>query len=103
MNRELSQQWQSLGALKVAVIIGLGCLVCSAARANDLFEALETSDIAQIRTSLDAGADVNVKNESGETPLWVAARNGHTEIVRLLLAAKADVNATNKEPYLPSR
>ena len=39
---------------------------------------------------LDAGADVNSKATKGQTPLHDAARRGHTEIVKLLMAAWAD-------------
>ena len=41
------------------------------------------------------GADVNTKDEDGETPLHLAALRGHKEIVELLIAAGADVNATS--------
>ena len=30
------------------------------------------------------GAEVNVKDYEGQTPLWSANENGHTEIVELL-------------------
>ena len=33
---------------------------------------------------------------SGGSPLYIAAENGHTEVVKLLLANKADVNARCK-------
>ncbi len=39
-----------------------------------------------IRALLEAGADMNARNESGQTPLQVAAENGHDEIVRELCA-----------------
>ncbi len=34
--------------------------------------------------------------QGGTTPAHVASQNGHTETVALLLANKADINATNK-------
>jgi ankyrin repeat protein len=40
-----------------------------------------------------AGADVNAKDEGGQTPLHKAASGGHKEIVELLIAKGADVNA----------
>jgi ankyrin repeat protein len=38
-------------------------------------------------------ADVNAKDDHGQTPLLEAAARGDLEIVELLLANKADVNA----------
>ena len=43
-------------------------------------------------TLLAAGADVNIANNNGETPLFAASFKGHTDIVRALIAAGADVN-----------
>ena len=43
---------------------------------------------------LEKKADVNArKHTDGATPLFTAAIGGHTEIVKLLLDNKADVNA----------
>jgi ankyrin repeat protein len=36
--------------------------------------------------------------QDGFTPAYAASENGHTEIVALLLANKADINAATKVP-----
>jgi ankyrin repeat protein len=42
---------------------------------------------------LDKGADFNVKSsENGFTALMIASKNGHTNIVKLLLDKGADIN-----------
>lgn len=40
-------------------------------------------------------ADVNKKGNSGETPLIRAAKDGHLEVVKELIALGADINATD--------
>ena len=60
-------------------------------------------DIDMIRTLIgDCGADPNVKDNDGNTPLHQAARKGSTAIVRLLVAEfRADVNAVNEDGWTP--
>ena len=41
---------------------------------------------------LDHGAEMNARNESGVTPLYVACECGHTELVEALLERGTDVN-----------
>jgi len=48
-------------------------------------------DVHDVAAALDAGADVHAGNDNA---LRVAAVNGHTEVVRILIAARAAVNAT---------
>ena len=61
-----------------------------------LSESMTGKDIAKIQEAIRAGADVNVKNKYGVTPLCIASQNAHAEIVKLLIAAKADVNVADK-------
>ena len=50
---------------------------------------------------MDAGTDVNAKDEDETTPLHRAAYYGHKEIVVLLIAKGADVNVKNDVGYTP--
>ena len=50
-------------------------------------------DVEAVKEFLAAGADVNVKDKRGLTPLHLAAISGHKEAVELLIAEGADVNA----------
>lgn len=50
---------------------------------------------------LQAGADVNAKQEGGFTPLHSAAQNGDGELIKLLLEFGADPLAVNNADQLP--
>ena len=60
-----------------------------------LFDAIKKGDIEAVRKHLDAGADVNTKDEDGYTLLTVAVAYGSKEIVDLLIVNGGDVNAKN--------
>jgi len=61
-----------------------------------LLQASRTGDAAIMDVLLKAGADPSLAHSEGETPLMAASRSGHVDAVRLLLARKVDVNATDK-------
>ncbi len=58
-----------------------------------LHEAAKKGQNGVVEQLLAAGADINAKDDSGETALHCAARAGHSKIVRVLIAKGADVNA----------
>lgn len=69
-----------------------------AAKAIDIFEAIDNNDLEAVKTYIKYGGNVNInaKDKHGNTPLIEAAKhhNGF-KIMRLLLKAKANVNAKN--------
>ena len=49
----------------------------------------------------EEGADVNIPNNNGNTPLMIATRNGNTEIARMLIDRGADVNIPDNNGNTP--
>ena len=50
---------------------------------------------------IQEGAEVNVKDVRGLTPLHQASLNGHVEVITALLAAGADKTMKNKRGQTP--
>lgn len=63
---------------------------------NKLFGASRKSYNHIVKMLLDAGANINAKDDSGWTSLMYASCNGHKDVVEFLLVSKADVNIKNQ-------
>ena len=59
---------------------------------NKIFDMLFAGDVESIRLWLDAGVGVDIANDHGRTPLYIASENGHAVVVASLLAAGATVD-----------
>jgi ankyrin repeat protein len=76
----------------------LFCAVAITAHAQNavfdstMFNAARDGDLATLTRMLSGGADANIADPDGWTPLMLAAMNGNVEAVRLLLAHSADPN-----------
>jgi serine/threonine-protein phosphatase 6 regulatory ankyrin repeat subunit B len=65
-----------------------------------LYNAAASGDVEKVREAIASGADVNALVERrgvSYTPLMRAARAGHCDLIRLLLAAGADSNLAGRE------
>ena len=63
---------------------------------SELCDAAAKGDVDRVQELLAAGADVaQVDEEQSMTPLMLAARHGHADVVRALLQAGAPWNALN--------
>ena len=66
----------------------------ASAPTRDLFALAKTDDTAAIAEKIAAGADLNARDEYGQTPLMYAASEGDSPaVLDTLLKAGADVNA----------
>ncbi len=65
---------------------------------EDLIRGATVGDKARITKALAEKADVNARAKfNGTTALMHLAGGGHTELVKLLIKAKADVNAKDNQ------
>ena len=62
-----------------------------------LTDAVLYGDTKAVQSLIAGGADVNAMDETGMTPLMVAASEGRTAIARMLIAAGASVKASSKD------
>lgn len=77
-------------------------LPVKAASADDgLHSAAYDGDVDKIKKLIRAGADVNATNDIHETPLLIAAGQGHAPAAEALIRAGANVNAQTDTGYSP--
>lgn len=62
-----------------------------------LHHACNTINEGSIRTLVNAGADVNIKDDNGNTPLFWCASRGVLACANIVLAANADHKAVNND------
>ena len=68
------------------------------AQTDALFRATIEGNTDMVRSLVSSpGADVNATNDRGSTPLLEAARFGHEDICRVLIAAGANLKVRDKD------
>jgi ankyrin repeat protein len=67
---------------------------------KEIIKAAKSGDSKRVTEllAMDAGL-IDARDKDGSTPLHCAAWKGHTEVVAVLLAAGADVNANNNNEH----
>jgi ankyrin repeat protein len=83
-------------AVGLSGALALSALLHASGQSSRVADAAMQADVAAVRASLTAGEDVNAAQGDGMTALHWAARRGETEMVRMLLAAGANVRATTR-------
>ncbi len=93
-----SKKHRKLTMLYLCVIV---CSLSGYAAAQSLCEGAKRGDLEKINLLIAEGADVNMTDTAGVTPLHFAADRGHKEVVQLLISKGADVNAWGALPVSP--
>jgi ankyrin repeat protein len=63
---------------------------------SKIHDATALGQADKVRAALDAGVDADLKDRYGFAPLHKAAQFGHLEVIRVLVAAGANVNLVTK-------
>jgi len=76
-------------------------LAAAQAESAQLFSAIKHNEHKAVVQMISSLKDVNVRDEKGFTPLHYAAREGHVDLVKLLMSYGADLNARNEDEWTP--
>lgn len=89
----------AVGILIAVSIIFAGCShKPTNVQTNELFRATREGNTDMVKALLSSpGADINATDERGSTPLLEAARYGHEDICRVLIAAGANLKARDRD------
>ena len=89
--------------MRLIALLAFASVLGGADTNADLLSAARAGDLAAVKTAVEGGAVLETKTPYGQTPLYLAAMNGHEEVVRFLLdkGARTDVSDTfYKAPML---
>jgi ankyrin repeat protein len=82
--------------MKTYILIPLLALLCGCMSIPEknwvLLQAAQSGDTATVKRMLDKKADINTKDNSGETPLLAAIKNRRPETIRFLVSRGANLN-----------
>ena len=70
-------------------------------KAISIHAVIKNGDISGAQALLDAGVDINARDQNGSTPLHWAARYGQKQVVELLINKGADVDAKDNSGSTP--
>lgn len=91
----------SLRSIAIFLSLLSATTISQAASDQDFIAAIELGNVQEVRRLLEAGADVNARDNLGATPLHHAAAAGHSKLLKLLITEGADINARNNEGVSP--
>src|SRR5579864_7573859 len=80
----------------VCLILAVELALCAGDINDDLLGAARKGDLPAVKALCEKGAAIEAKTPYGQTPLYLAAMNGHEEVVRFLVdkGARTDVKDT---------
>jgi ankyrin repeat protein len=85
-----------ISAFVLSSALALSALLHASSNASSVADAAMNGDRAAVRALLTSGDDVNAAQGDGMTALHWAARHGDVDLIKMLLAAGANVKATTR-------
>ncbi len=67
------------------LLLAAAFFLCAAELNQDLLDAARQGDLAAVKSLLERGAALETKTPYGQTPLYLAAMNGHADVATFLL------------------
>jgi ankyrin repeat protein len=111
MQKRMLLMMKILGTLVLSVSLVVVVALVGGTRPNPqadtyILAAARSGDSAAVqqllrRGLLQKGANVNIADADGNTPLILASEKDHTDVVKVLVAAGAKIDAANKEGATP--
>ncbi|KAL7796732.1 hypothetical protein V8C37DRAFT_420103 [Trichoderma ceciliae] len=100
MNRDTRQRSGNVNQDRRSPVMSWNNASANANRASvhssqAFFSAVETGNISVINRLLENGADLEMIDEFGRTPLWCAVQIGRRDVIHILLDKGADTEAQN--------
>jgi hypothetical protein len=105
INKQTLKKW-SLMAVLIFLASSIPCVLSLRADARvkekekrdmELMVAVSAGDAARVKSLIEAGADVELRDNGGWTPLISAARRGHVQVVEVLLEHGANPNVSESD------
>lgn len=97
MTRIKTHNWELVFSA-VALILITGC---ATSPEEQLREAAAEGNVLRVQTFLEQGVGTQAADEQGITPIFLAAKNGHRDVVALLLERGGSVNPTRQDGVTP--
>jgi hypothetical protein len=69
--------------MRLITLLAFAFVIAWADTNADLLSAARAGDLAAVKTAVEGGAVLETKTPYGQTPLYLAAMNGHEEVVPL--------------------
>lgn len=76
-------------------------LFSSCSKKDMLFDAVESGNLERLGILVIQGADINMKNKSGESLLHAAVKKNNVKTVQAVIDLKADVNTLDNKGNSP--
>ena len=92
----------AMKSILVSIVAAVVLVGCGESSGELLLQSVREGNVKAVKQHLAGGADINVKGTNqGMTPLHLAVNNHQKEIVELLIAAGAYVNAKRTGGAMP--